>query len=87
MGVTLQRVHLDSCYGNKTIATFYPVGDGQVTKRQKIFLYNPALIEDPTFNKRYIFSNFFFIIYSYTLVVRITKIRLMGIRYDQGREG
>ncbi|CAK1583462.1 unnamed protein product [Parnassius mnemosyne] len=30
MGVTLQRVHLDMCYGNKTIATSYPVGDGQI---------------------------------------------------------
>ncbi|CAH2045689.1 unnamed protein product, partial [Iphiclides podalirius] len=30
MGVTLQRVHLDTCYGNKTVAASYPVGDGQV---------------------------------------------------------
>ncbi|XP_013170889.1 PREDICTED: alpha-mannosidase 2 [Papilio xuthus] len=30
MGVTLQRVHLDSCYGNKSIVTSYPLGDGQI---------------------------------------------------------
>ncbi|XP_013192183.2 alpha-mannosidase 2 [Amyelois transitella] len=30
LGMTFQRVHLDSCYGNKEISKWYPVGDGQV---------------------------------------------------------
>ncbi|CAK1552286.1 unnamed protein product [Leptosia nina] len=30
MGMTLQRVHLDTCYGNAAISTWYPKGDGQV---------------------------------------------------------
>ncbi|KAL0819795.1 hypothetical protein ABMA28_007833 [Loxostege sticticalis] len=30
MGMTFQRVYLDTCYGNKQIYTSYPVGDGQI---------------------------------------------------------
>ncbi|XP_028160151.1 uncharacterized protein LOC114352674 [Ostrinia furnacalis] len=30
MGMTFQRVHLDTCYGNKQIYKSYPVGDGQI---------------------------------------------------------
>ncbi|CAH2250872.1 alpha-mannosidase 2 [Pararge aegeria] len=30
MGMTLQRVHLDTCYGNRAVAQSYPPGDGQI---------------------------------------------------------
>ncbi|XP_047525382.1 alpha-mannosidase 2 [Pieris napi] len=30
MGLTVQRVHLDTCFGNTAISKFYPSGDGQV---------------------------------------------------------
>ncbi|KAG6458879.1 hypothetical protein O3G_MSEX011102 [Manduca sexta] len=30
IGVTLQRVHLDECYGNKDVYKSYPIGDGVV---------------------------------------------------------
>ncbi|XP_053613785.1 alpha-mannosidase 2-like isoform X2 [Plodia interpunctella] len=30
LGMTFHRVYLDSCYGNKEISKWYPVGDGQV---------------------------------------------------------
>ncbi|XP_072930034.1 alpha-mannosidase 2 [Epargyreus clarus] len=29
MGITFQRVHLDTCYGNRAINKWYPVGEGQ----------------------------------------------------------
>ncbi|KAM3962504.1 alpha-mannosidase 2 [Aphomia sociella] len=30
LGMTFQRVNLDSCYGNKEVTKWYPLGDGQV---------------------------------------------------------
>lgn len=36
MGMTFQRVHLSTCYGNKEITSLYPVGDGLITLKDLV---------------------------------------------------
>ncbi|XP_026315015.1 alpha-mannosidase 2 [Hyposmocoma kahamanoa] len=52
VGMTFQRVYLDVCYGNKDIAKWYPVGDGQVQLSEYLDVTSSQIYESTlTFNR------------------------------------